>query len=92
MALRTQPQFLKRGRRVRPASLVPASEQRQVALVLGLGAFLDDLRVVRVEDMPRRCRPHATARITLDPRDQTPCCAEDVLFGRRGLEAGRLAV
>jgi hypothetical protein len=69
-------------------SLVPASEQSQVALVLGLGAFLDDLRVVSVEDMPHRCRLHTAARITLDPRDQTPGCAEDVLFGRRGLEAG----
>jgi hypothetical protein len=60
--------------------------------LLGLGVFLDDLRVVRVEDAPRRCRAHAAARIALDPGDQAPGRAEDVLLGRRGLEARRLAV
>jgi hypothetical protein len=70
---------------------VPAPEQRQVALSLGLGVFLDDLRVVRVEDAPSGCLMHAATRIALDPGDQAPGRAEDVLLGRRGLEARRLA-
>jgi len=48
VTLRTPPQFLKRGLWVSPLSPVPASEKLQVALVLSLGIFLDDLRVIRV--------------------------------------------
>ena len=48
VTLRTPPQFLKRGLWVSPAPPVPASEKLQVALVLSLGIFLDDLRVIRV--------------------------------------------
>ena len=89
---RTLPQFLKRGRRVRPAPLVPAAEQGQVALALGLRGFLEDLSIVCVEDMPSRRLPHAAASLALDARDQAPGGAEDVLLGRRGLEAPRLAI
>ena len=39
-----------------------------LALLLGLAVFLDDLRVLRVEDMPNRRLPHATTRLALDAR------------------------
>jgi hypothetical protein len=70
--------------RVCAAPPVPASEQRQVALLLGQGIFLDDLGVIRVEDPPRYCVPYTAARVALDPGDQTPGSAQGVLLGRRG--------
>jgi hypothetical protein len=71
---------------------VPAPEQRQVALALGLGVFVEDLSVVCVEDMPSRRSPHAAANLALDARDQATGGAQGVQLGRRGLEARRLAV
>jgi hypothetical protein len=59
--------------------------------LLGLRIFLDDLRVVCIEDMPRRRLLHAAARIALDTRDQATSRTQGVLLGRRGFEARRLA-
>jgi hypothetical protein len=86
------PQLPERGLRVRPAPLVPASEQGQVAFLLGLGVLLEDLGVVRVEDPPRLRLPHAAASLALDARDQAPGGAQGVLLGRRSLQARRLSV
>jgi hypothetical protein len=63
--------------RVCAAPPVPASEQ-------GQGFIIDDLGVVRVEDLPRYCLPYTAARRALDPGDQTPGSAQGVLPGRRG--------
>lgn len=84
--------LLKCGPGVRPVAVVPAPEQRQIALTLGLSVFLDDLSILRVEDMPRGCLPHTAARRALDARDQATGGAQGILLGRRGLEARRLAV
>ena len=92
MATRTPPQLLKSGLWVRPVPPVPASEQDQVALALGLGVLLEDLRVVRVEYPTRRRLPRATARIALDPRYQATGSAKGILLRRRGLQVRRLAV
>jgi hypothetical protein len=92
LTTRTPPQLLKRGIRVRPAPLVPASEQGQVALLLSLSVLFEDLRVVRVEDPPRRRLSHAAARLALDARYQATGGAQGVLPGRSGLKARRLAV
>jgi hypothetical protein len=70
---------------------VPPSEQSQVALVLCLGIFFDDLGVLRVEDAPLHRRLDAAASLPLDPHDQAAGGAQGVLFGRRGLKPRRLA-
>ena len=64
---------------------MPASEQRQVALVLGFRVFFEDLRVFCGEDTPRHRLLYATARLALDPCDHATGRAQGVLLGWSGL-------
>jgi hypothetical protein len=92
MAIRAPPQLLQCELRVSPALQVPASEQSKVELVLSLGVFLEDLRVICVEDLPPHRRSNAAAHLALDPRDQATGRAQGVLLGRGGLKARRLPI